>query len=498
VDTTLDDLLILEPRLVLDEEAAASQGSASVSWVVSARTTPPHLPLLRGGEIVIVSERVMDVVGDELPALLHEAVLREVRAVVMARTGRHRHRTYPQSAALPVPILRWNDDLTADTEAGLNRLLTECRGNLYRIGTELERQISDAAAGQLGAVALVQSVSHMSGLPVSVFDASGQRLAAAPEDSDEADGVVMTPDPLRPVYSLPSEAKLVLGPLRPEQQVLARFLGDRIAAAAGAALQRDRSARPRGARRVDATGTMLCWQGSASEQRAAALALGLDPDGIFYVAISSGNEPSLARELGTLGSTLPAGGEGGQHVVLVAADTRAVSGSLASRVAEVKRRWEADHADDESSLAISAPAMGVASIPNAMREAKLVATLQAQRQIARRAASFGSIDDVGPMRLLYQLRDAPELQQFIAEALGGLEGQDPRGTLRSTLRAFLESGGSQVDASQKLGIHRNTLAYRLRRIGELIGREITDPGAWLTLHLALSAAEMLAAKSDER
>jgi purine catabolism regulator len=185
-------------------------------------------------------------------------------------------------------------------------------------------------------------------------------------------------------------------------------------------------------------------------------------------------------------------------VVLVAADTRAVLGSLASRVAEVKRRWEADHADDESSLAISAPAMGVASIPNAMREAKLVATLQAQRQIARRAASFGSIDDVGPMRLLYQLRDAPELQQFIAEALGGLEGQDPRGTLRSTLRAFLESGGSQVDASQKLGIHRNTLAYRLRRIGELIGREITDPGAWLTLHLALSAAEMLAAKSDER
>ncbi|MGH2618701.1 MAG: PucR family transcriptional regulator, partial [Thermomicrobiales bacterium] len=309
-----------------------------------------------------------------------------------------------------------------------------------------------------------------------------------------------TPDRSMPERSLPSDARLILGPLRPEQQIMARFLGDRIASAAGAALQRDHSARPRGSRRVEATRSLLSGrQGSASEQRAAALALGLDPDAIFFVAVSSGDgETALARALAPLGSTLPAGVDCGHHVVLVVAATRAVSESLSNRVSEVKRRWEADHEEEGPALAISAPALGVASIPNAAREARLVATLQAQAQIPRRAASFGSISDVGPMGLLYQLRDAPELQQFITETLGGLEGQDPRGTLRATLRAFLESGGSHVEASQRLGIHRNTLAYRLRRIGELIGRELTDPGAWLTLHLALNASAMLAANSDER
>jgi purine catabolism regulator len=66
------------------------------------------------------------------------------------------------------------------------------------------------------------------------------------------------------------------------------------------------------------------------------------------------------------------------------------------------------------------------------------------------------------------------------------------------LRAFLESGGSQVDASQRLGIHRNTLAYRLRRIGDLIGRDLGDPRTWLTLHLALRASDLLEMLPDDR
>ena len=99
--------------------------------------------------------------------------------------------------------------------------------------------------------------------------------------------------------------------------------------------------------------------------------------------------------------------------------------------------------------------------------------------------------------MLYQLRDSNELRQFVTQALGSLENQDQRGTLRDTLRAFLESGGSQVDASTLLGIHRNTLAYRLRRIGELVCRDVCDPASWLTLHLALSASDLLDVCGDD-
>jgi purine catabolism regulator len=116
--------------------------------------------------------------------------------------------------------------------------------------------------------------------------------------------------------------------------------------------------------------------------------------------------------------------------------------------------------------------------------------------VPRRAASFGSVDDLGAMGLLYQLRESTALRGFIAGALGALPNGDQRGTLRATLRAFLESGGSQVDASRRLGIHRNTLAYRLRRIGDLVGRDVADPRVWLTLYLALRASDMLDALVD--
>ncbi len=59
-----------------------SKGRGVVSWVVSARTTAPHLPLLRGGEVLLIPPRVTAVVGGELPALLREARLRDVAAVV--------------------------------------------------------------------------------------------------------------------------------------------------------------------------------------------------------------------------------------------------------------------------------------------------------------------------------------------------------------------------------------------------------------------------------
>jgi hypothetical protein len=293
---------------------------------------------------------------------------------------------------------------------------------------------------------------------------------------------------------------LILGPLRDEQRVVARFLALRVATAVESALRRDEAARPRGRHRIEATESLLSGQRpSASDQRAAALALGFDPDATFIVAVTHGGaEAALTRALAPLGSIHPAGDSNGRRAALVAANERTLSSARAGQVAEIKRQWERDHVEDGATLALSAPALGVASVPDAAREANFVATLQEQALVPRRAASFESVEDIGALRLLYQLRDSNELRQFVTQALGSLENRDQRGTLRETLRAFLESGGSQVDASHRLGIHRNTLAYRLRRIDELVGRDVGDPASWLTLHLALSASEMLDACRDDQ
>jgi DNA-binding PucR family transcriptional regulator len=428
---------------------------------------------------------------------LREATLRDVGAVAFQRDELRAGNRDPANDA--VPVLYWDGELTAETETGINRLLTECRGNLYRVGSELERQLTDLTASRVGLSELIQTISDLSGLTIQVADAQGRLLAASrhgPVAPDDASGRA---DEFKVERELPSGLSLSLGPLRPDQRVVARFLVDRIAAAVTIAARQDEAARPRGARRIEALEALLEGRsGSASEQRASALALGLDPDAIFFVAVSSGEEEvTLSNALAQLGTVHAAGVINGRRMSLVAANGRSGLESVLSRVASVKRRWQTETEATTSTLAISAPASGVAGVPAAAREARFIAALQAEQRFPHRAASFDSIDDVGAFQLLYPLRDTGELRTFVSEALGTLERRDPRGTLRATLRAYLETGGSHADASHRLGIHRNTLAYRLRRIGELIGHDVGDPRTWLTLHLALWASELLEVEFGE-
>lgn len=506
MEITLADLMILEPRLCLSGGVDGAGGGerepdeAPVSWAATVRTTVPHLPPLRGGELLLLPERAMAAVGDELEALIRESEARAVSGVVLP--GARSRATYPGSVGLCV--LHWDGALTSDIETDINRRLTECRGDLYRIGTELERRMADIAAAQAGLGPLARVVTETTDLGMAVVDAHDRLLVDSRSEASGSDAArsAAAADGTRLgaiERELTRGAALVLSPERPEQRIVARFLSERIAAAANAALQRDEAARPRGSQRAEAAARLLAGGAAASEQRSLALALGLDPDAVFFVAMSDVESAStVARALSSLGAAHPAGGRNGRRVTLVAAPPRMASETLAGMMREVTTRWEDEQGAARCSLALSGPAFGVASLPRAAREAEFVAAMQAAGDVPRLAASFTSAGDLGAMGLLYQLRDAPELRGFISEALGALPARDQRGTLRATLRAFLESGGSQVDASQRLGIHRNTLSYRLRRIGELVGRDVADPAAWLTLHLAIRASDMLDVVVEER
>jgi purine catabolism regulator len=509
MEITLADLLTLETRLSVGQESAPDPDASprpedvSVSWAVTARTTLPHLPLLRGGELLLLPPRATAVIGDDLPALLREGVRRGVSGIVFAHDDPAAVTTH--LGASDVRFLRWDGELTSDTETDINRLLTECRGNLYRIGTELERQMADVAASQSGLDALARVVSDVTGLSMTVVDVHGRQLAAAPEHrlaSHLESGGETIDDQLRGAVTrtLSRGASLILTSEEPEQRIVARFLSDRIATAANSALFRDDAARPRGSQRTEATARLLTGgELSAGDQRARALALGLDPDAVFFVAISDINtESDMARALAPLGTAYPAGEDNGQRVALIAAKRTMAAEQLAGRVRDVTVHWAREAGASRRVLALSGPAVGVANLPRAAMEAEFVAAMQAAGDVVGRAASFGSVDDLGEMVLLYQLRDSSELRRFVAEVLGDLPAGDQRGTLRATLRAYLESGGSQVDASQRLGIHRNTLSYRLRRIGDLVGRDLGDPRTWLTLHLALRASDMFEMLPDDR
>ncbi len=118
---------------------------------------------------------------------------------------------------------------------------------------------------------------------------------------------------------------------------------------------------------------------------------------------------------------------------------------------------------------------------------------EAEARAALEAAD--SLPDVGPVALaarlpiyrmlgaLHHIGDAPRLAAAILEPLFASR-PDVRREHLLTLRAYLEHG-SVGDAAATLGIHRNTVAYRLRRIEERTGWELADPDVRLALAIAL-------------
>jgi hypothetical protein len=492
MDITLFDLTKLEPRLSWSPQSpdgtlgAAEQLTKEVSWAVTARATPPHLPALRAGELLLIPPRVSTEIGDELPALIGQAAAKDVSGLVIAASDPALERT--KSSSESIPTFRWRGELGEDTESSINRLLTECRGTMFRVGTELERTLNELHSRRTSLTETLVSIREISGIRLAVLDVRQREIGNSGAVAD--DRTVEPGDARVLARDLALGSRVVLGPLSPREHVLARFLVDRIVIAVEASLRHDVQTRPRGAGKAEAIRALM--EGSDTshgERRRVAIALGLDPDGVHVVAVTAAcREQELIQAFASIGSVHPAGEVGGDSLWLIAELGCANPDQIAARLEHLKHAWRRAQREPPRTLALSAPAAGTAALPLATEEAKFVAALQRNGKLLRSAASFDSLEDLGALKLLYRLRQTPELRQFVDQVLASVASRE---TLRDTLAVFLESGGSQVEAARRLGIHRNTLSYRLQRIAGMVGVDIADPGTWLTLHLALTASDLL-------
>ncbi|MCB0827357.1 MAG: helix-turn-helix domain-containing protein [Solirubrobacterales bacterium] len=84
--------------------------------------------------------------------------------------------------------------------------------------------------------------------------------------------------------------------------------------------------------------------------------------------------------------------------------------------------------------------------------------------------------------------DREQAQEFVGRQLGELTADRATGRrLVETLRTFLDEGGSAGRAGQRLGVHENTVRYRIRQAEELLGRTVGP--ADLQLRMALELLE---------
>jgi hypothetical protein len=96
--------------------------------------------------------------------------------------------------------------------------------------------------------------------------------------------------------------------------------------------------------------------------------------------------------------------------------------------------------------------------------------------------------DVAGLGFLCQ--DLGRAREWVGETLGELVVDDePHARLRETVEAFLDTGGSLTAAAERLGCHKNTVQYRMRRAEEVLGRSVRERR--VDLELALQACRWL-------
>ncbi|MBB4918112.1 PucR family transcriptional regulator [Streptosporangium saharense] len=113
---------------------------------------------------------------------------------------------------------------------------------------------------------------------------------------------------------------------------------------------------------------------------------------------------------------------------------------------------------------------------------------QAERALAaagrgtERVTRFADLAGQGLLSLL----DPGAAEAFSSALLAPLREYGSRADLLESLRAYLACNGHWDAAAQRLGVHRHTLRYRMRRVAELLGRDLDDPGARAELWVALT------------
>ncbi|MFE3602364.1 PucR family transcriptional regulator [Streptomyces sp. NPDC059096] len=219
-------------------------------------------------------------------------------------------------------------------------------------------------------------------------------------------------------------------------------------------------------------------------------ALGPSADGthlLLCVAPWGAEEPPVRTVPGTAalcvlplpappGATAARGPDGGGALALLvrlrSADAEAPVLAAAARLRET--------AGPAGGAGVCAPRRGLAELPDAWREAVAAARASVAQPRLGPVARWASM---GAYRLLTALPTAPD--PAVLALLSPAHAE-----LAHTAEVFLDHAGQAGRTASALGIHRQTLYYRLSRIEQLTGLDLDEGEDRLLLHMALKAARL--------
>lgn len=133
-------------------------------------------------------------------------------------------------------------------------------------------------------------------------------------------------------------------------------------------------------------------------------------------------------------------------------------------------------------IGIGQPTKNMYCIARSFREAKSVIDLA---KMDVQDTIFYS--RLGLYKLLLGIADREVVRSYVWETIGTLLDYDKlnNNNLTDVLRVYLKHNGSVKEAAEEMFVHRNTINYKIHRIGELLNCSLTDYEVCARLNIAL-------------
>ncbi len=540
---TVEDVIKLALPAGTTVAAGQSGLGREVTWATRIRSSPPAFGHVAGGELVLLPVSVLAELDERLQ--LNDAVNRlaalGVAGVAVLGGVDKLARDAADEAGLPLLELPKGAELGA-LERDSARLITERRREVQHRGEEVLRRLMDLAiAGEpLGDV--VQELARISGRAVALEGRDGRLLAYHPmgKSPPPRETIEAIAQRDRPVVARWLRTTAEASPADPPTatydldnswaRVVAPVIGrDGLLGSVSLIVPRGR-ARPEDAQ-VTGRGAAACAVVLAREQAAATVRREVELhvlDEVLDGALRS--ETTLLQQARRLGHdlTMP-------HVAMVARIESAGSGPV--RAGSAEERWDglgevvARAATTRGGKALwrirNNGAEFLLPAATAVEERRLAETLRDELRAVARSSSDGAVSlgvgtfrqglpglrrshaearqalllgrrlngpghltlfgELGVYRVIFAAEHLPEMSDLYTQTLGSLLAYDRQNSadLVSTLDAFFAANGSPKEAAERLGVHRNTVLYRLDRIREITGYDLDDAGVRLRLQLAL-------------
>jgi len=520
-----------------------------VTWATRLRPAAPAFGQIERGELILLTDRVLQLLDDRLTLADAVRTLATFNVAAIAVVG-----TIPPDAiaaaedqGTPFIQLPENADLSA-LERDISTLIQTRRREAQRIGAETGRRLMEMAIAGDSLQAMVRALAELTSRPVALESRDGRLLAFQPAAGSPLTAEAAEPsltrsrpaalawfrsnagsssaDPPAQIVPLDAAYARVAAPIIGRDGLLGglslivpapsgvpadRVAASRAAAACAVVLAREQAAAT--ARReieLDVLDELL--DGALRSevtllQQAKRLGHDLTQPHVVIVARIDQSGVTRARDdrWSTLEDTLTRRGDRVLWRVrntiaeLVWPANATLEQGIAELHAEIAQGLPAGGGHGLAvSLALGRPRSGLAGIRQSYQEAKQALALGRRLHGPGRITRF---DELGVYRLIFAAEHLAELREFHDENLDALIAydRDHGGDLLRTLEAFFAAKCSPKEASSMLGVHRNTILYRLDRIREITGVDLDDADVRLRLHLAVCAhIAVFGAESERR